>query len=163
MRGQVFTFPPITSRERVQKQKQLPHQLEACLLEAYIDSCYQQTGSFELCLAHWENIHPVWSESSSIPYISKVFNQSCLLIHSKVFKSFLKYLLPKIGIGSFEELFHLSCKVSAHFWGAHAAKSTKCQPLHILRAVIKVTVKENNKRSQSACTQRNWTHKRGHL
>lgn len=60
------------------------------------------------------------------------------------------YLLPKIGVGSFEELFHLSRKVSAHFRGAHAAKGAECQPLHVLRAMIKVAVRENKKKSQSA-------------
>lgn len=73
-------------------------------------------------------------------------DQPWVLIHNKVFKSSLKYLLPKIGVGRFEEFFHLSCKVSAHLWGAHAAKSAECQPLHILRAVIKVTVKGKKKK-----------------
>lgn len=122
-----------------------------------------KTGSFDLYLScTLGKYSAVWSRSSSIPDISKVSDRSWVSIHNKVFKSSLKYLFPKIGVGSFEELFHLSCKVSAHFWGAHAAKSAECQPLHVLRAVIKVTVKENKKKANQHA-HKTWTHKKRHL
>lgn len=69
----------------------------------------------------------------------------------------MRYLFPQVGVRRLQKLLHLPSKVPAHFRRAHAAQGAKCQALHILCAVIKVTADGESNGSRNYQEEaRNW-------